>query len=111
MTEMPTENTAVRVTDAKGRLLEVRLLTALEQLDLLEAAGANAGNAAWLGTALMAFSVRAIDGVPRPSPINRRQVRDAVAVLGTVGMSAVQKGVTTRVVRRCPESVNTMATM
>lgn len=78
-------------TDEKGRKLEIRALGALDLLDLLEAAGVNAGNQQWLGIAMRACSVRSIDGVPIPMPVKRDQVRALVAKLDMHGLAAVSQ--------------------
>jgi hypothetical protein len=62
--EAPTE-----VTDALGRRLALRRLSALDKLRLYEAAGPElARNDRWLGLACLAASVTAIDGVPTVAP-------------------------------------------
>jgi hypothetical protein len=82
---------AVRdVTDAQGRVLTVRRLNALDKLRLFKAAGASlAQNAPWLGMALLACSVTAIDDVPVPVPINEQQIESLVQRLGDAGIAAL----------------------
>ena len=59
------------VVDGRGRRLTVRRLAALDRLRLFKAAGpVLAQNSPWLGMALIAISVVAIDDVPFPQPIN-----------------------------------------
>ena len=59
------------VIDADGRRLTIRRLTALDRLRLFKAAGPLlAQNQPWLGMALIASSVAAIDDVPVPPPSN-----------------------------------------
>lgn len=90
-----TDTTPATITDSNGRQLELRLLNSLEQLDLFEACGTNASNQPWLAMALLACTVRAIDGHPVPKPINRAQIRAAIAKLGSEGLNAVQTALTT----------------
>ena len=78
------------VTDDDGRQLTIRRLTALDRLRLFKAAGPIlAQNQPWLGMALIASSVNAIDEVPVPTPANEVQIEAMVARLGDAGISAV----------------------
>lgn len=79
----------VVVIDALGRRLAVRNITALDKLRLFKAAGpALAQNEPWLGMALLACSVHAIDDVPVPMPGNEHQIEALVARLGDAGIAA-----------------------
>jgi hypothetical protein len=81
-----TENTI----DEYGRVLTIRRLTALDRLRLFKAAGpVMAQNQPWLGMALIASSVAAIDDVPVPPPVNELQIEAMVARLGDAGIAAV----------------------
>lgn len=81
---------APEATDAAGRRLALRRLTALDKLRLYKAAGpALAQNAPWMGVALLAASVAAIDGIPVPAPATEAQVEALVARLGEDGLAAV----------------------
>lgn len=78
------------VTDDDGRRLTIRRLTALDRLRLFKAAGPIlAQNQPWLGMALIASSVNAIDDVPVPTPANEVQIEAMVARLGDSGISTV----------------------
>ena len=78
------------VTDALGRRLSLRRPTALDKLRLFKAAGpVLAYNQPWLGIALLATSVVAIDEVPVPPPANEAQIEALVARLGDRGLAAV----------------------
>jgi hypothetical protein len=78
------------VTDTQGRRLQLRRLTALDKLRLFKAAGpALAQNQSWLGMAVLAASVTAIDDVPVPVPTNEQQVEALVGRLGDAGIAAV----------------------
>lgn len=78
------------VTDGQGRRIAVRRLTALDKLRLFKAAGpALAQNQPWLGMAVLAASVVAIDDVPVPSPTTEAQVEALVSRLGDHGIAAV----------------------
>lgn len=80
---------AVVVTDALGRRLALRRITALDKLRLFKAAGpVLAQNEPWLGMALLACSVHAIDDVPVPMPANEHQIEALVARLGDSGIAA-----------------------
>jgi hypothetical protein len=81
------------VTDADGRRLTLRRIGALEKLRLFKAAGpVLSQNEPWLGMAILACSVSAIDDVPVPMPGNEQQVEAAVARLGDVGIVAAATG-------------------
>jgi hypothetical protein len=78
------------VVDAAGRRLGLRQLTALDKLRLFKAAGPILSqNQPWLGMAVLACSVIAIDDVPVPIPTNESQIEATVSRLGDVGISAV----------------------
>ena len=81
---------AVVVSDAEGRRLALRRLNALDKLRLFKAAGPLlAQNQPWLGIAVLACSVAAIDDVPVPAPGNEQQIESIVARLGDAGIAAV----------------------
>jgi hypothetical protein len=81
------------VTTADGARLTLRRLNALEKLRLFKAAGPIlAQNEPWLGMALLASSVVAIDDVPVPSPVTEQQIEAMVARLGDTGIAAVAAG-------------------
>ncbi len=83
--------TAVQIViDTEGRRLTIRRLTALDRLRLFKAAGPSlAQNAPWLGMALVASSVIAIDDVPIPPPSNEAQIEAMIGRLGDEGVAAV----------------------
>ena len=81
---------APEAVDAQGRRLTLRRLTALDKLRLFKAAGAElAHNQPWLGMALLAASVAAIDDVPVPPPTNEAQIEAMVSRLGDDGIAAI----------------------
>lgn len=63
----------------------------VEELDLYEVAGANSTNPAWLGTAMTACTVRAINGSPQPFPRTPDQIKAALTRIGREGILAVRK--------------------
>jgi hypothetical protein len=78
------------ITDSDGRRLAVRRLTALDKLRLFKAAGPDlARNDVWLGMAMLACSVTAIDDVPLPMPLSENLIEAAVQRLGDAGITAV----------------------
>jgi hypothetical protein len=78
------------VIDAQGRRLELRKLSALEKLRLFKAAGSVlAQNQPWLGIAVLACSVTAIDDVPVPLPHAESLIEGLVQRLGDDGIAAV----------------------
>jgi hypothetical protein len=81
---------APEAVDETGRRLTLRRLSALDKLRLYKAAGPQlAQNAPWLGIALLAASVVAIDGVPVPAPATEAQIEALVGRLGEHGLAAV----------------------
>jgi hypothetical protein len=78
------------VTDTEGRRLTLRRLTALDKLRLFKAAGPLlAQNQPWLGMAVLASSVEAIDNVPMPQPVNELQIEAMIGRLGDAGIAAI----------------------
>jgi hypothetical protein len=81
---------ACEVTDARGRRLSLRRLTALDKLRLFKAAGpVLAQNQPWLGMAVLACSVWAIDDVPVPAPASEAHIEALVNRLGDDGIAAI----------------------
>lgn len=77
------------VADSDGRRLSLRRLTALDKLRLFKAAGpVLAQNQPWLGMAMLACSVSAIDDVPVPPPASEQQIEALVSRLGDNGIAA-----------------------
>ena len=54
-------------------------------------------NSPYLGMAMLACSVTAIDSVPVPAPITEAQVEALVAKLGDTGIAAVAEGLSNHV--------------
>ena len=78
------------VRDADGRELVVRRMTALDRLRLFKAIGpVLSQNNPYLGMAMLAASVVAIDTVPVPPPVTEGQIEALVARLGDAGIAAV----------------------
>ncbi|MGI4941026.1 MAG: hypothetical protein ACRYHQ_10785 [Janthinobacterium lividum] len=81
---------ALHAVDEAGRALELRRLGALDKLRLFKALGpVLSQNAPYLGMAMLASSVTAIDGVPVPPPVTEAQVEQMVGRLGDGGIAAV----------------------
>ena len=81
------------VRDAAGRELSLRRMGALDRLRLFKAVGPQlAQNAPYLGMAMLAASVSAIDGVPVPPPVTEGQVEALVSRLGDAGIAAAASG-------------------
>lgn len=81
---------APEVIDARGRRLVLRRMSMLDKLRLFKAAGpVLAQNAPWIGIALLACSVVAIDEVPVPPPSSEGQIEALVRQLGDEGIRAV----------------------
>lgn len=79
------------LTDAKGRKLTVKDLSALEQLRLLRAIGPDQSmNQPYVMSVQAAASVTFIDTVPCPKPTNERQIDAMIDRLGDEGLAVVQ---------------------
>ena len=82
------------VTDSEGRVLMVRRPGPLERLRLFKLVGPMAaGNAQYVGYAMLAMCVSAIDDVPVVAPATEGQLEALVSKLGDAGMNAVSQGV------------------
>jgi hypothetical protein len=82
--------TTCSVRDAGGRTLLLRRPGALDKLRLFKAAGpALAQNQPWLGMAMLACAVVAIDDIPVPAPLTEQQIEGLVSRLGDAGIAAV----------------------
>ena len=89
-TIVATASTARTVMDANGRRLSLRQMTALDKLRLFKAAGPDlAQNQPWLGMAMLACSVMALDDVPVPPATCEQHIESMVSRLGDAGIAAV----------------------
>ena len=87
--EIIMSQTGITVTDGNGRSLCLRRLTALDRLRLFKAAGPTLSqNDRWLGMAILAVSVSAIDDIPIPQPCTEQQIEALVHRLGNSGIAA-----------------------
>lgn len=85
-----TANERLAVTDSTGRMIEVRRPNALDRLRLFKAVGpALAENDRYLGLAMLAVCVTAIDGVPVPAPTTEHQIESLVQRLDDAGLTAI----------------------
>jgi hypothetical protein len=81
------------VKDGSGREIVLRHLGAVDRLRLFKTLGAElAQNPPYLGMAILAASVTAIDGVPVPPPTSEAQLEAMIRHLGDVGMAAIAAG-------------------
>ena len=80
----------LQATDAAGRTLELRRPGALDRLRLFKALGpVLSGNDRYVGYAMLAYCVQAIDGVPVPAAASEAQLEALVGRLGDAGLAAV----------------------
>ena len=83
-------NERLTVTDAAGRSIELRRPNALDRLRLFKAVGPSlADNDRYLGLAMLAACVTAIDSVPVPPPTTESQIESLVQRLDDAGLTAV----------------------
>ena len=96
------------VTDSQGRRITLRRLNALDKLRLFKAAGpVLAQNQPWLGMAVLACSVAAIDDVPVPAPGTEAQIEAIIARLGDVGIEAIAAALSEEPAPDGPEAIAT----
>ena len=81
---------APEVLEAGGLRLRLRVLDPADMLDLIEAAGENSDNRAWLRFAMLVCSVEAIDEVPAPFPRDVAGIKALARRLGTDALNAVR---------------------
>lgn len=64
----------IEVTLRDGRVLGVEGVTPAESMKLAEGTRELSGNRGWCSMALIAASIRSIDGIPRPFPTHKKHV-------------------------------------
>lgn len=80
----------ITVVSEDGHKIAIRRLTAVDRLRLFKAAGpVLSQNQPWLGMAVLASSVTALDEVPVPPPVTEQQIEALIARLGDAGIDAV----------------------
>ena len=79
----------MEIKDAKGRAFTTKEMDPGDLLELLEASGANSGNAAWVRLAMVICSVTAIDGVPVPAATKKQDVVATAKRIGNDGLVAL----------------------
>jgi hypothetical protein len=81
------------VTDARGRKIKIRKLTAFDRLRLFEALGGElSDNAMYFGYSMSASCVISIDGTVEAPPIKKIQIEAMIQRLDDDGLEAVAKG-------------------
>ncbi len=102
---------AVVVTDVSGRRLSMRLISARERFELFKAIpNEQQGNLSWMGWALAACSVRAIDDTPVPMPTSEKEIAALVARLDDDGMEVAQQFIIDRQQERAARAKNLSGT-
>lgn len=82
----------VVITDAAGRALHLKMLTARERFKLFEAIPNELQvNAMWMGWTLAACSVRQIGDMPVVMPDTKQKIEQLVDQLGDDGIDVVQQ--------------------
>jgi hypothetical protein len=84
--------TKVLVTDARGRIIAVHKLTALNYYQLTRAMGESANSAALMDLAVTAAPVRRIDTTDLAMPSSERDVEFAMQLLDFDGIKAAGEG-------------------
>ena len=79
-----------RVVDSEGRIIEVRKISAVNMMKLYAAAGPEKSEVdRYMGYAILASSVFAIDDKKLPFPRSAGEVESVVANIGEEGLEAV----------------------
>lgn len=82
------------VVDAKGRSITYKPMTVLDQARILKVIGRenpmDAQNGPYVTIAMLACSVKDIDGAPQPAPTSPKDIEAAIARLGDEGFAALQ---------------------
>jgi hypothetical protein len=85
---------SVDIVDSTGRVLTIRFLKPLDRMRLIAAVGGElAKNEMYLGYAVLAASVTAINGDLIPKPRTVREIEFLVDRLGDEGLEAVGEGI------------------
>jgi hypothetical protein len=75
-----------------AHIVEVRKTDMADQFDLVEIASGSVDNDIWLSLAIVAMSVRSIDGVPQLSAaVSKAVLRKTLKAIGPVGVRAVRR--------------------
>ena len=93
-TQMLSTNDKATVTDARGRVIAVRRLNALQYYSLTKAMGADASNAATMDLAMIASSVCRIDVLDIAAPSKEADVRVLIQMLDFDGLAAASQALT-----------------
>lgn len=80
------------IRDAGGRLIKVKKLSAMDRLNMYEAAGPKISeNRGWMGMAALACSCVSIDGDPVPKPNSILEMKALVTRLEEDGLDAIER--------------------
>ena len=86
--DKPTGRPIATVVDARGRIIKVRQLNALEHYRLTQVSAAS-GNPATANYEIMAASVIEINGVPEHFPTKKNNLEATIGILDFDGLEAV----------------------
>ncbi|ONG55741.1 hypothetical protein BKE38_08725 [Pseudoroseomonas deserti] len=93
MSNAITSSDSIELTDSNGRKITYRELGVFEDAMMRKAAGIHSGNELYMRYAMIACGIRAIDGQPRPMPVNERSIDAAIKEMGDEGFFAFVKHV------------------
>jgi hypothetical protein len=79
---------AIKFTDDLGREITFRSLSVFEDAMLRKSAGKHSENEGYMKYALVASSIRAINGKPIPMPYNEKSIDAAIREMGDEGFFA-----------------------
>lgn len=85
---MIVDDRTATIRDSRRRMLTVKRLNAIEKMRLARALAENSGNDSYANFAVVAASVRELDGEFIPFPMNTIQLEALVARLDDQGMEA-----------------------
>ena len=84
----------VTIKDRDGRVLHVKQLSMMDEMDLVEAAGAAGENRRWMMMATICATVRQIGDVPCPFPRTKDAVRQHCQLVDNAGLEAAMEWLT-----------------
>jgi hypothetical protein len=86
----------IEITLTDGRVLGIEGTTPAESMKLAEGTGELSGNYRWCSLALVAASIRSIDGIPRPFPTHKKHIEALLKDLEEDDIAAIRDAYTTQ---------------
>ncbi len=80
----------IEITLLDGRVIGVEGVTPAESMKLAEGTRELSGNRGWCSMAIIAASIRSIDGIPRPFPTHKRHIESILKDLNEDDVAAIR---------------------